>query len=68
MMPGFEGLEQEWESHLEGSKGRERQWPGWKTRLFTLEKRKPGDLTVSQFIIYFAIGLGIVIGLHGWPT
>lgn len=45
-----------------------RQWPGWKTRLFTLEKRKPGDLTVTQFLTYALMAIGIYIGLHGWPT
>lgn len=67
MFCGFGLMASNRESHLREDVAKERAWPGWRTRFFTLEKRKLGDLTVTQFLIYAMIAVGIYIGLHGWP-
>jgi hypothetical protein len=46
----------------------ERKWPGWKARLFTLEKRKPWHMTVGQFIALAIMMIGVYLGTHGWPN
>jgi len=44
-----------------------RQWPGWKTRMFTLEKSPKDAWTWQQWLIAVFIAVGTYIGLHGIP-